>query len=83
MEVIQSRPIRGAGLGTAAPQAYIADWNLYHADFPYVHSHNFYLEVWIEAGLLGAASWGSSSPQSFTPARAMANTNQKMHITRG
>ena len=60
LEVIQSRPIRGAGLGTAAPQAYIADWNLYHADFPYVHSHNFYLEVWIEAGLLGAASFVAS-----------------------
>lgn len=53
LEVIRSRPIRGAGLGTATPQAYIAQWNLYHADFPYVHSHNFYLEVWVEAGLLG------------------------------
>lgn len=60
LEVIRSRPIRGAGLGTAAPQAYIADWNLYHADFPYVHSHNFYLEVWVEAGLLGAAGFVAS-----------------------
>ena len=60
LEVISSRPLRGAGLGTAAPQVYIADWNLYHADFPYVHSHNFYLEVWIEAGLLGAVSFVAS-----------------------
>lgn len=60
LEVIQSRPLRGAGLGTAAPQVYIADWNLYHADFPYVHSHNFYLEVWIEAGLLGVTSFVAS-----------------------
>ena len=60
LEVISSRPIRGAGLGTAAPQTYIADWNLYHADFPYVHSHNFYLEVWIEAGLLGVTSFVAS-----------------------
>ena len=60
LEVISSRPIRGAGLGTATPQAYIADWNLYHADFPYVHSHNFYLEVWIEAGLLGVVSFVAS-----------------------
>lgn len=60
LEVIESRPIRGAGLGTATPQAYIADWNLYHADFPYVHSHNFYLEVWIEAGLLGVVSFVAS-----------------------
>lgn len=60
LEVIRSRPIRGAGLGTAAPQAYIAGWNLYHADFPYVHSHNFYLEVWVEAGLLGIAGFVAS-----------------------
>lgn len=60
LEVIRSRPIRGAGLGTAAPQAYIADWNLYHADFPYVHSHNFYLEVWVEAGLLGVIGFMAS-----------------------
>ena len=60
LEVISSRPIRGAGLGTATPQVYIADWNLYHADFPYVHSHNFYLEVWIEAGLLGVTSFVAS-----------------------
>ena len=60
LEVIRSRPLRGAGLGTAAPQVYIADWNLYHADFPYVHSHNFYLEVWIEAGLLGVTSFVAS-----------------------
>ena len=60
LEVIRSRPVRGAGLGTAAPQRFIADWNLYHADFPYVHSHNFYLEVWIEAGILGAVSFVAS-----------------------
>ena len=60
LEVIRSRPLRGAGLGTAVPQVYIADWNLYHADFPYVHSHNFYLEVWIEAGLLGVTSFVAS-----------------------
>lgn len=60
LEAIRQRPISGAGLGTAAPQAFIADWNLYHADFPYVHSHNFYLEVWIEAGLLGVVSFVAS-----------------------
>lgn len=60
LEVIRTRPLWGAGLGTAAPQAYIAEWNLYHADFPYVHSHNFYLEVWVEAGLLGVVSFVAS-----------------------
>ena len=60
LEVIQSRPIRGAGLGTAATQAYIKDWNLYHAEAPFVHSHNFYLEVWIQAGLLGVVGFVAS-----------------------
>lgn len=57
---ITTRPIRGVGLGTAAPQRYIADWNLFHAKFPYVHSHNFYLEVWLETGLLGLLAFLSS-----------------------
>jgi len=57
VEVIASRPIRGVGLGTATPKVFIADWNLYHADFPYVHSHNFYLEVWLQTGIIGAVSF--------------------------
>ena len=56
LEMIRSRPVRGIGLGAAVPKLYAADWNLYHADFPYVHSHNFYLEVWLQTGLLGAVS---------------------------
>ena len=60
IEVIQTRPIRGAGLGTAATQAYIKDWNLYHAEAPFVHSHNFYLEVWIQSGVLGIAGFVAS-----------------------
>ncbi|MDD3230864.1 MAG: O-antigen ligase family protein [Oscillospiraceae bacterium] len=53
LAVIEKSPISGAGLGTAATQAYIKDFNLYHGEAPFVHAHNFYLEVWIEAGLLG------------------------------
>ena len=60
IEAIASRPLRGVGLGTAAPQRYIGDWNLFHADFPYVHSHNFYLEVWVEMGILGIVSFLAS-----------------------
>lgn len=60
VEVIASRPIRGVGLGTATPKIFIADWNLYHADFPYVHSHNFYLEVWLQMGILGVVSFTAS-----------------------
>lgn len=53
LEVIKKSPVSGAGLGTAATQAYIKDFNLYHGDAPFVHAHNFYLQVWIEAGILG------------------------------
>ena len=53
VEVIRTSPVSGAGLGTAAVQDYISDFNLYHAEAPFVHAHNFYLQVWIEAGLLG------------------------------
>ena len=53
LEVIRKSPLSGAGLGTAATQAYIKKFNLYHGSAPFVHAHNFYLEVWIEAGLLG------------------------------
>lgn len=53
LEVIKKSPISGAGLGTAAVQTYIDDFNLYHGEAPFVHAHNFYLQVWIEAGILG------------------------------
>ena len=53
LEVIRQSPISGAGLGTAAVQTYIGDFNLYHGEAPFVHAHNFYLQVWIEAGILG------------------------------
>ena len=53
LEVIKKSPVTGAGLGTAATQTYISDFNLYHGEAPFVHAHNFYLQVWIEAGLLG------------------------------
>lgn len=55
LAVIRSSPASGAGLGTAAVQEYIAAHNLYHAEAPFVHAHNIYLQVWIEAGILGFA----------------------------
>ena len=53
LAVIAKSPVTGAGLGTAAAQEYIGTYNLYHADAPYVHAHNIYLELWVEAGVLG------------------------------
>ena len=47
-------------LSTGGTQAFIKDMNLYHGKAPFVHSHNFFLEVWIEAGLLGIVGFISS-----------------------
>lgn len=57
LSAIRSSPITGAGLGTAAVQAFIADNNLYHAKAPFVHAHDIYLQVWVETGLLGIVSF--------------------------
>jgi O-antigen ligase len=53
LAVIAKSPVSGAGLGTAAVQSYIKEYNLYHGEAPYVHAHNIYLELWVEAGVLG------------------------------
>ena len=60
LEVIRRSPLTGAGLGTETTQAYIREFNLYHDKAPFVHSHNFYLEVWIQMGLLGVAGFVGS-----------------------
>ena len=60
IEVIKRSPLTGAGLGTAATQEYIREFNLYHDKAPFVHSHNFYLEVWIQMGLLGVTGFVGS-----------------------
>ena len=54
---LRARPLRGAGLGTAAVQWLIGRMQIYHEHAPYVHAHNFYLQVWIETGLLGLFSF--------------------------
>ena len=60
INVIKTSPVSGAGLGTAATQKFIKDMNLYHAKAPFVHAHNFFLQVWIEAGLLGFVGFVAS-----------------------
>lgn len=57
LATIRKSPVTGAGLGTAAVQQFIKDNNLYHAKAPFVHAHDIYLQVWIEAGLLGVVSF--------------------------
>lgn len=53
LRLIQARPLQGAGLGSEAVRKAVMDGNLYHGVAPFVHSHNVYLQVWTESGLLG------------------------------
>lgn len=57
LKMIETRPIRGAGLGTDAVRLAIKDMNLYHGTAPFVHSHNLYLQIWLETGLMGVISY--------------------------
>ena len=60
LDVIVRHPLSGAGLGTAAVQRYVKLLNLYHARTPFVHSHNTYLQVWAELGVLGIVGFTGS-----------------------
>ena len=53
LRAIAQSPVTGIGLGTAAPQKFIAQYGLYAGGHPYVHAHNLFLEVWLETGLVG------------------------------
>ncbi len=57
LEMIRTRPVRGAGLGTDAVRTAIKDMNLYHGTAPFVHSHDLYLQIWLETGLIGILSY--------------------------
>ena len=82
LAVIRRSPITGAGLGTAATQAYIRNLNLYHGKAPFVHSHNFYLEVWIQMGILGVIGFvGSMLWNIKNAARAARHTGPSVGRT--
>src|SRR5699024_7838096 len=57
LEMIKTRPVRGAGLGIDAVQLAIDHMNLYHGTAPFVHAHNLYLQIWLETGLIGLLSY--------------------------
>ena len=82
LAVIRRSPITGAGLGTAATQAYIRSLNLYHGKAPFVHSHDFYLEVWIQMGILGVVGFvGSMLWNIKNAARAARHTGPSVGRT--
>lgn len=53
LAAIARSPFVGTGLGTEALHSFIADYGLSDNFAYYAHVHNTYLEVWLEAGLLG------------------------------
>lgn len=60
IEALVASPFTGAGLGTEAVQAFIADNQFYHGDAPYVHAHNMYMQVWLETGIIGVVGFVGS-----------------------
>lgn len=57
LNVLKQSPVTGAGLGSDVVRQYIKDFRLYHGSAPFVHAHNFYLQIWLETGLLGIVSF--------------------------
>jgi len=57
LRLLQARPVLGAGLGTDAVRQAVKDLNFYHGVAPFVHSHDVYLQIWAESGLLGIVSF--------------------------
>lgn len=57
LELLGRRPVQGAGLGTDVVREAIADLNTYHGRAAFVHSHNLFLQLWLETGLLGLGAF--------------------------
>ena len=60
LRLIQRSPVTGGGLGTAAVQQAVKDFNVYSGTFSFVHSHNTFLQIWLETGLLGIVAFIAS-----------------------
>lgn len=57
IRLVKERPVTGAGLGTSAVQTAIDALDLYDGKFDFVHSHNTFLQIWAETGILGIAAF--------------------------
>ncbi len=53
LKIIRSRPLWGAGLGTDAMRAYGKEQLITAALLSFPHTHNTYIQVWVELGLGG------------------------------
>lgn len=57
IRMIKASPIRGAGLGADAVRKLAVDIDAMAANGWFTHSHNIYLQLWLEHGLLGLATF--------------------------
>lgn len=58
LRLISAHPILGAGLGGDAVRQLCTDLKAFDTDYtPFTHTHNIYIQLWLEHGLLGAAAF--------------------------
>lgn len=60
IRLVKLRPVTGAGLGTAAVQTAVEAYGIYEGNFDFVHTHNTFLQIWVETGLLGIVAFVAS-----------------------
>ena len=52
LSLIGGNPVFGVGLGAAPVQYYVKSNGIFHGKFTFVHTHNLFLQIWAEAGVL-------------------------------
>lgn len=65
LRMIALKPLTGAGLGPHAVKAAVLQYKLDNTFAFYAHSHNLYLQVWLETGMLGIFSFVAAMFSSF------------------
>jgi len=51
VRIIRENWLFGVGLGTSALRRAVHCYGAYYADFPFIHGHNIYMEIWGESGI--------------------------------
>lgn len=59
LRIIKAHPVLGAGLGGDAVRQACMDQSAYAMSTPFTHSHDIYIQLWLEHGLLGIAAFAA------------------------